>query len=115
MIRVEIFEKNKTTIGYALKGHAGYAKDGGPDIVCAAVSMAIQMTLNGIEHFTSRVTRKEKQEDGLLVASFEGVSKMPRVMALTKSFNLAIKDLEEQYPHNIKVDYMVLTMNEEDV
>lgn len=45
MIRAEFFESGKRLTGFSISGHAGYA-DSGNDIVCAAVSSAVQLTAN---------------------------------------------------------------------
>ena len=45
MIRVRFYGSGETLKGFELSGHAGYAKSG-KDIVCAAVSSAVQLTMN---------------------------------------------------------------------
>ena len=47
MIQAKILRRNGRTAGFSVSGHAGYA-DSGKDIVCAAVSSAVQLTANGI-------------------------------------------------------------------
>ena len=49
MIKFKV-ERNKAgkIVGLEVNGHAGFAECGS-DIVCAAVSTAVQMTINGIE------------------------------------------------------------------
>ncbi len=42
---------DKQPVGFDVEGHAGFAKTGN-DIVCAAVSMLVQNTINCIEAFT---------------------------------------------------------------
>ena len=47
MIRATFLGTQKKLSGFSLSGHAGYA-DYGQDIVCASVSSAVQMTVNGV-------------------------------------------------------------------
>ena len=52
MIKVTIYQSSEGEIsGFAIQGHAGYAESGS-DIVCAAVSVLAQNTVNSIEQFT---------------------------------------------------------------
>ena len=52
MIKVTIYQNSEGEItGVSIQGHAGYA-DNGSDIVCAAVSVLAQNTVNSIEQFT---------------------------------------------------------------
>ena len=47
MIRAQFMRQTGSLCGLSLSGHAGYA-DKGEDIVCAAVTSAVQLTANGI-------------------------------------------------------------------
>lgn len=47
MIRVRFDREQGALAGVSVTGHAGYA-DRGEDIVCAAVTSAVQLTANGI-------------------------------------------------------------------
>ena len=48
MIRAEFFESKGLLVGFSFSGHSGYAESGS-DIVCAAVSSAVQLTANMLE------------------------------------------------------------------
>ena len=52
MIKVVIYEKDDRRVGIKCQGHAGYS-EAGSDIVCAAVSVLVQNTINSIETLTS--------------------------------------------------------------
>lgn len=66
------FYKQKVFLGFVIEGHAGLAP-AGEDILCAAVSSAVQMTVNGITEVLkapadlsvkeSRISLKLKQDD----------------------------------------------------
>ena len=47
MITADFYLKNERFIGFSVRGHAGFAESG-RDIVCAAVSSAVELTANGI-------------------------------------------------------------------
>ena len=87
MIRAEFFSQAGRLTGFTVSGHAGYA-DAGEDIVCAAVSSAVQLTANGITEvlgMKARVTAKgdtvSLKMDSLLSedaeAFFEGAASAP--------------------------------------
>lgn len=50
MIKACFFRKNDLLVGFSVSGHSGYAESGF-DIVCAAVSSAVQLTANNITDF----------------------------------------------------------------
>ncbi|MCQ2459823.1 MAG: ribosomal-processing cysteine protease Prp [Ruminococcus sp.] len=45
MIRAEFYESKGIPIGFRFSGHSGYAR-AGRDVACAAVSSAVQLTIN---------------------------------------------------------------------
>ena len=47
MIRVLAYKRENAYIGFSVSGHAGFAEYG-KDIVCASVTSAVQLTVNGI-------------------------------------------------------------------
>ena len=50
MIRAEFYEKQGLLTGFKFSGHSGYAESG-KDVVCAAVSSAVQLTANILQEF----------------------------------------------------------------
>ena len=61
MIQVEIIrDASKAYVGFSIKGHAGYAEHG-QDIICAAVSVLAQNTVNSIEQFIQFHQRNGKR------------------------------------------------------
>ena len=82
MIQVEIIrDASKAYVGFSIKGHAGYAEHG-QDIICAAVSVLAQNTVNSIEQFTDDTFSGEIDEKtGSLAVSFpHGVGKDSRLL-----------------------------------
>ena len=55
-------------------GHAGYAKRGRPDILCAAISALTIGTVNSLEELAGeRLTVTENEQTGFLKCDFESV------------------------------------------
>ncbi|WP_347281427.1 ribosomal-processing cysteine protease Prp [Turicimonas muris] len=50
MISAEFYETKGKLTGFRLSGHAGFALNG-RDVVCAAVSSAVQLTVNLLDDF----------------------------------------------------------------
>ena len=97
MIQVEIIrDASKAYVGFSIKGHAGYAEPG-QDIICAAVSVLAQNTVNSIEQFTDDTFSGEIDEKtGSLAVSFpHGVGKDSRL--LLDSMVLGLTSIAEEY------------------
>lgn len=97
MIQVEIIrDASKAYVGFSIKGHAGYAEHG-QDIICAAVSVLAQNTVNSIEQFTDDTFSGEIDEKtGSLTVSFpHGVGKDSRL--LLNSMVLGLTSIAEEY------------------
>ena len=63
MIKITILQnQNKEYIGIESSGHAGFARRG-RDIVCAAVSVLIINTINGIEQYNEDAFYLETKEN----------------------------------------------------
>ena len=90
--------------GFRIAGHSDYSEFGS-DIVCAAVSSAMYMTVNtitdvvGVQPLSLRVDegeaffRIETKDESLCRTTLAG-------------FKLHLLGLEEQYPQNISVSYL---------
>lgn len=97
MIQVEIIrDASEAYVGFSIKGHAGYAQHG-QDIICAAVSVLAQNTVNSIEKFTDDAFCGEMDEKtGSLSVSFpQGVGKDSRL--LLDSMVLGLESIAEEY------------------
>lgn len=108
MTRINII---KFSNGYRIEvlGHSGYAEKG-KDIVCASISTLVQY----MEMVLARTCEHELEmfEDGafLLNIKFKEDMNFPYrafSIKLVESFNVFVKELEEQYPENVKVDYLI--------
>ena len=91
-----VVEKSKDKI--SIKGHALY-DDLGRDIVCSAVSSIVITTVNGILGITKDAI-KINNENGIEI---EIVNRDKVTLSLIDNMLLLLKDLEKQYPKNIKI------------
>ena len=97
MIKVEIFRKNGSIVGYKANGHSGYSEQGS-DIICSAISTSLQMTLAGIQEVL-RLEPKFKMNDGFLDVDLRNISqnKFTEINILTETMVLFLKELTKQY------------------
>ena len=97
MIKVTIYQSSEGEIlGFAIQGHAGYAESGS-DIVCAAVSVLAQNTVNSIEQFTQDgfSADVDEEEGGLYLKMEPGYSKESKL--LLDSMVLGLTDIQRSY------------------
>ena len=102
MIQVQILRQHGRTAGFSVSGHAGY-EDSGKDIVCAAVTSAVQLTANGITeilHFPADVSVSEN------AVTLQTQSPDQETENFLKAFQLQLEVLEEQYPSFIQIRYL---------
>ena len=99
MIRAEFFCSGGKLSGFSVSGHAGYA-DPGEDIVCAAVSSAVQMTANGI---TEILSQKADVSAGGNVVSLSLQKYSKEAESFLKAFRLHLELLCEDYPETIQI------------
>ena len=103
MIEAAFICANCHVIGFAVSGHAGYA-DSGKDIVCAAVSSAVQLTANGITeilHYPAEVSA-----EGDTVRLHTSGELPEGVQAMLDAFRLHIELLRDDYPKFIRIRYL---------
>lgn len=103
MIKVDIFIKQNSIFKFQMDGHAGYSED--EDIVCAAASSAVWMTINGVEN-VANVKCGYETGDGyvsFILPDDLAQEEKSKTDLLLNSFLLYIKELESQYSKYIKV------------
>lgn len=100
MIRAEFFSQAGRLTGFTVSGHAGYA-DAGEDIVCAAVSSAVQLTANGITEILRVKARVTAKGDTVSLK----MDSLPSedAEAFLKALCLHLEVLAEDYPKNVKL------------
>jgi len=103
MIKVNFYKKQNSIVKFTMDGHAGFSD--GDDIVCAAASSAMWMTVNGIEN-VANVPCGYEEGDGhvfFVLPDDLNESEIQKTDLLLNSFLMYIKELEEQYPDYIKL------------
>jgi len=104
MTKITIYKDEKQrNRGFAVAGHAGYAKDGKEDIVCAAVSILSINTCNSITKFAGDAySYKEDEKKGRMQCI---LNKAPSKEAavLLSALELGFSQLAESYPKNVKI------------
>ena len=107
MTRVEMIYDNNIIIGFRMEGHAGFNTKG-PDILCASLSTASQMTINGILDWTDldaeECIKKEDKKEGILWFELPTPCLSVTTSQLFKSFELFIEQLSEQYKGFVKLE-----------
>ena len=99
MIKVTFFTSDNGITGFESSGHSGYA-DEGSDIICAAVSSAVYMTVNTLTDIV-RCQAKVNVSDGKM--SFHVTTKLSEAQQILEGFKLHIEAMAADYPKNIKV------------
>lgn len=94
------------------KGHANYSKHG-TDIVCAALSTALQYGARLIDRFSDNFDYKAHEKDGIITLSLpEGHSYNDSVFKVCDELESVLRQIAEQYPEYVRVDVKYITREE---
>ena len=99
MIQARFHTLNGAYVGFSVSGHAGYA-DWGKDIVCASVTSAVQMTVNGICEILNIEAEAAVLENEISIRLFQYNREAE---AFIKALRLHLELLSEDYLKTIKV------------
>jgi len=105
MINVLIRRGADGLAGFRVSGHSGYA-EAGRDIVCAAVSSAVSMTVNGITEILGAETDLAVDERSATVDMLLKKGSGRQAEVLIEIFEMHIRSLREQYPKYISLTYL---------
>ena len=104
MTKVEIFNHDGRINGFSGSGHSGYAQEGS-DIVCAAVSSAVQFaecTINDV--LGNHVNVKTNPDEPRVTLTLPAVcDDEDTVQAVLTGFTLTMCALRDDYPDYIEV------------
>lgn len=98
MIRAELYESKGLLNGFRISGHAGYAEKGS-DVVCAAVSSAVQLIVNLLDEFDCepQMSVEDNAVECRITASFDTAS------AMLGQLRLHFETILEEFPKTIKI------------
>ncbi len=99
MIKIKIDEKNKKIARITVSGHANFAELG-EDIVCASVSSIVITTVNALIKLDENSV-EYLEKDGLVDLKILNNNKPTEILVL--NMIELLKELENQYPKNIKI------------
>ena len=99
MIKVKITKENANYKKISILGHAMY-DDYGKDIVCSAASSIVTTTINGILALDNGSLSYLISEEGIRI---DIKSNDITTQILIENMVSLLKELEENYPENIKV------------
>ena len=99
MISVKVVKENSNVVKVSVLGHAMY-DEYGKDIVCSACSSIVTTTVNGILSLNKESLSYLVSEKGMEieVKAFDNTTQI-----LINNMISLLKELEENYPENIKV------------
>lgn len=97
MINAEFYLKDEVLVGFSVKGHAGFA-DFGQDIVCAAVTSAVEMCANGITEILKADASVGAFGNEIKLSLNDGDE---RAVDFIKALRLHLELLSLDYPENI--------------
>lgn len=100
MIRAEFFYKKGEPQRFQVSGHAGYAENG-KDIVCASVSSAVEMAINGITEIVKTSCTVNIKEDS--IECILPPSPRPAAIHFVSALRLHLKNLSEDFPGTINL------------
>lgn len=98
MIRAEFYESQGLLTGFSFSGHSGYA-DAGEDIVCAAVSSAVQLTANILEElgYQPDITVGENSIECMVGKSADVSSR------ILNTLKVHFESILEEFPETINI------------
>ena len=83
--------------GFTCMGHAGYARRGRPDVLCAAVSALTIGTINSLEELAGEKLRVSQNEsEGFLRCDFESILQEKSVF-LVDSMVFSLENISREY------------------
>jgi len=97
MIRAEFQKSDGVLTGFSISGHSGYAPSG-EDIVCSAVSSAVQLSVNILDELDC--CPDVKVSENLIECRCRG-GKVPSV--ILNSLMSHLESVLEEFPKTIKI------------
>ncbi len=109
MTKIFLFKKKDHIFACQVKGHSGYAENGS-DIVCSAISTAVQMTLVGLDEVL-HLKLEQKRDDGFLsfkiLENFEDEKAQTLLSAMEKTLQKLVKEYGKYVKMEVRKDDIV--------
>lgn len=109
MVRVELARRRDdgSLVGFVARGHSGFARHG-EDVVCAGVSALTMATVLGLQARLGLDPEVEMDQDGGYLRCWLRAETPPdlwaRAQDLLETMALALQQLAEEYPRNLRVE-----------
>jgi uncharacterized protein YsxB (DUF464 family) len=100
MISAEFYLKDEVLIGFRIKGHADY-DDFGQDVVCAAVSSAVELTANAITEILKVPAEVGVFENEIRLSLPDCNHK--EAIDFLKALRLQLELISQEFPENIQL------------
>ena len=107
MTSVTFFRQDGRLVGFRASGHTGYAEQG-QDIVCAAVSVLTETTVNALER-VAHVTPIVRTGPGFLAARLPKDTDNQDANTLLNGMTEGLRDIAAQYPDHFRLDTMAVS------
>lgn len=108
MTSVTVLSKHKEPAGFLVSGHSGYGESG-TDIVCAALSSAVQLTMIAITDILNLDTNVSIDSDNAVIEyrlpDSIGSDSKKTVDTVLKAFERNCMAIAEEYPEAIQILY----------
>ena len=98
MIQAEFLKKNNSLCGFDISGHSGYAESGS-DIVCSAVSSAVQFTVNLLNDFGCEPEVSAEENTVRCIVRKSEYAQFKILNQLKKH----IQSVSEEFPRTIRI------------
>ena len=104
MTRCEFFRDNERITGFSISGHSGYA-EAGSDIVCAAISAAVELTITTVNDVCGgKAKLRVKEEDARVTLTLPvSCDEEETVQAVLAGMMLTLLSIQEDHPDHIEV------------
>ena len=104
MTRCEFTRENERIVRFSVSGHSGYA-EAGSDIVCAAISAAVELTITTVNDVCGgKAKLRVKEEDARITLTLPAAcDEEESVQAVLAGMLLTLCNMRDDYPDYIEV------------
>ena len=104
MTRCEFRRENERIVGFSVSGHSGYA-EAGSDIVCAAISAAVELTITTVNDVCGGKAKvRVKEEDARITLTLPATCEEEEsIQAVLAGMMVYLCNLRDEYSDYIEV------------